>query len=103
MEFSINNGNHFLTFVSPINRDNGYSSEKLGDFESTMELFISEDENGDFSGEIEWTIEKLGMVEHIGIWCNQKKLCDYDGVFELPKEAIELLKHAGFTVGEDFE
>ena len=32
-----------------------------------------------------------------GLWFSKRELCDYDGVYELPKdvvEAIELLKHS---------
>ena len=30
-------------------------------------------------------------------------LIDYDGVFELPKEAIQMLRDMDFYVGEEFE
>jgi hypothetical protein len=41
-------------------------------------------------------------VEQIGLWCEfgTKKILDYDGVFTLPNEAIELLKENGFDLSE---
>lgn len=32
-----------------------------------------------------------------------KELVDYDGVFALPGEVIQLLENAGFIVGDDFK
>ena len=32
-----------------------------------------------------------------------KDLIDYDGVFELPKEVIQILRDMDFYVGEEFE
>ena len=48
---------------------------------------------------IEWDIQTLDECENIGIWCEEgtKTLRDYDGVFQLPDEAIELLKDNGFN------
>jgi hypothetical protein len=37
-----------------------------------------------------------------GLWWNGRRLIDYDGVFELPREVIEVLKAKGFEIGEDF-
>jgi hypothetical protein len=38
----------------------------------------------------------LEITEYIGIWHEDKRVTDYDGVFELPQEAIDLLKENGF-------
>lgn len=37
----------------------------------------------------------------IGLWFEQGELCDYDGVFSLPREVGEMLKDAGYIVAED--
>ena len=37
-------------------------------------------------------------VEHIGIWYNEntREILDYDGVFSVPQEAVDMLKGMGF-------
>jgi hypothetical protein len=45
---------------------------------------------------IEWSIPDMDEVVEIGIWTAGKKVTDYDGVFELPKQAITLLKRNGY-------
>lgn len=52
---------------------------------------------------IEWTCEELEVYETIGIWVEDNKLTDYDGVMSLPKEAAELLREHGIEVSDDFE
>lgn len=49
---------------------------------------------------IEWEVGEEDDFEEIGIWTQGKKVIEYDGVFELPKEAIELLRQAGFVYAE---
>jgi hypothetical protein len=49
---------------------------------------------------IEWNIPSLDTVFNIGIWTEGKKVTEYDGVFELPKEAIELLEENGFDCSQ---
>lgn len=83
-------------FVSPISIENSFTNEFMGDYESTMELFKFTDDHF----HIEWVIDDLDIVEGIGIWCNNKKVTEYDGVFELPLQAIELLKENGFDTSE---
>lgn len=104
IEFSINKkGNHVAKFLSPINRDNGYTNEYLGDFESSMELFLADESNNrNGSGNIEWVVEEADLCEHIGVWWEHGKLVEYDGVFELPQQAVQLLRKFGVTVGKDF-
>jgi hypothetical protein len=36
----------------------------------------------------------------IGIWAEGTRITDYDGVFELPKQAITLLKNSGYYTGD---
>jgi hypothetical protein len=86
-------------FVSVLTLETSMSATptKLGKHTSTMTLYGFElDPNYFF---IEWDIPTLDEVENIGIWCEDgtKELRDYDGVFELPLEAIELLQENGFN------
>lgn len=107
--FSINKyGNHFLTFESPINSDNGYINTYQGEHVSTMELFLHDDpDTGELStktngcGAIEWYVESLDMGANIGLWWRHGKLVDYDGVYELPPEAAKLLKKFGVSTPKD--
>ncbi len=99
MKFITNNrGNLTLTFTSNINVDNGCTNLSQGTHESTMELF--KDNNGVLMG-IEWD-NPIDIV-FIGLWFdNDKRLKDYDGVFELPKQAIKLIRKAGYIVPNEF-
>lgn len=71
--------------------------EVLGKGDCSMKLY----DNGDNTGNIEWYYEINGEGDEvsIGLWFEDgtKTLCDYDGVFELPKEAIELLEKHGYN------
>jgi len=69
--------------------------EELGNFEQTMEL-IKNDEGCHF---IEWDIPEAEETVGIGIELDEgtKNVVGYDGVFELPEQAIELLKKNGFN------
>lgn len=95
------NGNLVGVFTSNINIDNGVSNTSIGTKTSEMELFIDDDGTPSM---IEWVVEDdEEIVEHIGLSFDGKDLDDYDGVFELPKEAILLIKESGYNVSEDFE
>ena len=90
-----------ITFTSNVNVDNGYTNNSIGTFEQTMELFINEDTTNIF---IEWDIPEAEETVLIGIWIdNDDNLIDYDGVFELPKQAIELLRKNNIKVSEEYE
>lgn len=93
-------GNLLLTFNSQLVLETTSAVQELGAHESTMELFTSEHGTPEM---IEWDCPELEMTEHIGLWFDNKTLTDYDGVFELPMEAIKLIRKAGFTVPRDFE
>lgn len=84
-----------ITFTSPIGIDNGYTNASQGIQESTMELFYNEG-----YAWIEWIVEALDLVEHIGIFCQNAPmvLSDYDGVFEMPVEAKKFLRDNGYDV-----
>jgi len=84
-----------ITFVSPIGIDNGFTSTDAGKHQSTMQLFDYEDNINYF---IEWIVEDLDIIQIIGIFCydENKVIHEYDGIFELPKEAVKLLHDNGF-------
>lgn len=88
------------TFESEIFRERSISPnlEPLGKAKSTMTLRMSNDEH---TGYIDWEVEYENGdygYETIGLWFdNQRCLTDYDGVFSLPKEAIELLEECGYN------
>ena len=84
-------------FQAPVNIDNGYTNERVArEVTHHMELFVNGDE-----GTIEWIIEALDTVTHIGVWFTDKTLVDYDGVYEIPTQALDFLEHLGYNV-EDF-
>ena len=85
------------TFTSPVNYDDGYQNNQIAnEVVSTMELYKTYQTGTYF---IEWYIAKLDIVEQIGVFCNQndKVLSDYDGVFDMPKQARQLLEDNGFN------
>lgn len=86
-----------ITFRSPVGIDNGYTNTPQGDNDSTMELLAYD--NGAFA--IEWDIPSLDETILIGIWVDvRKKVIEYDGVFELPAQAVLLLYKNGFDASE---
>jgi hypothetical protein len=88
-----------IQFRTNVNYDNGITSQSMGEMNNEMEMFF---ENG-VPTEIEWVVEDDLFVEHIGLTFERKVLVDFDGVFELPKEAIQMIRAAGFTVPKEFE
>ena len=84
------------TFVANLVSETSYSSTPLGQHQSTMTLYFIDDD----SYFIEWDIPSLETVETIGIYCEDgtKCICDYDGVFEMPEEAKQLLQENDFDL-----
>lgn len=90
------------TFKSAMVREGSWGSDDIGTHKSTMTLYSMDDERG--RGLIEWDIPSLETVVEIGLSFDiRRNLLDYDGTFSLPKQAVELIREAGFTVGEEFE
>lgn len=87
------------TFTAALCLQGSWGGRGLGKHESTMTLYMQED---DKYGCIEWDIPSLDEVEHIGLWFEDGELTDYDGVFSLPREAVELLRENDYVVGPDF-
>lgn len=90
-----------LTFTSPINREysNVAQQRTLGVYKSTMDLYAAEDKMRCF---IEWDIPDLEETYEIGLWCEGGILVDYDGLFQLPIQAVTLLRRNGVTVPQEF-
>lgn len=78
------------------------NAEQLGSFESTMEFYLESGTVQNGVGFIEWDIPDLGRTECIGIWIENNELTDYDGLFCLPNEAINLLEQLGVVINEEF-
>ena len=78
--------------------------ERLGSADNVMELHCDEDNdmwivwNYEFEDGTEGDEVVIGLERTDEGDC--KMITGYDGVFELPKEAIELLKEAGFNTEE---
>lgn len=84
--------------------------EDLGKAKCSMEFFTSDhDKNNKLdksgNGDIVWNYEMENGDEDeigIGIWWENVRITDYDGVFSLPRQAVQLLRKAGLIVGKDF-
>ena len=87
------------TFTTELFSETSYGSTKLGKHESTIDLHSFPEVDPDYYL-IEWDIPALDQMEEIGIWCEEgtKIIRDYDGVFSMPDEVMNLLKEQGFDV-----
>ena len=91
-----------VEFQSPINQEGSWGQRNLAKrTKSVMELYFYKDN----SGFIEWDIPKLDMTEHIGLVfeidpSGKRILTDYDGVFSLPDQAMDLLEQHGVDCAE---
>lgn len=96
-------GNLYLEFESPIGISIGGFNHYQGEFESTMELYVTQGDARNGCGGIEWDVPRLGEVTQIGVWWKNGKATDYDGLAdEMPWQAKELLKRFGLKVPKDF-
>ena len=85
-----------ITHTTQINLEYSSGSVSQGKHGWTMDLYFENDN----TGFIEWDIPSLDRTENIGLWFEidqdgKRTLSDYDGVFSLPSEAIELLRKHG--------
>mgnify|MGYP006285616911 CR=1 FL=1 len=85
-------------FYSPINRESSFGSIPVSDrMFSTMELFWF----CEGAGMIEWCVfdddGECEFVENIGCTWDEdtNEFQEYDGVFDIPREAISLLQSFG--------
>lgn len=92
-----------ITFKAPIYSENSYIAIPHGEHESTMTLRVNDHDHT--KGSIEWDIPSLDCYTTIGLWFEHDRttLSDYDGVFALPHQAIDLLRDNGYIVGDEYE
>ena len=70
---------------------------------NTMRFRKADEEGSPDKYWIEWESSQDDYIE-IGIWVDENdELSDYDGVFSLSHQAVELLEMAGIVVGEDWK
>jgi hypothetical protein len=94
------------TFTAHITSETSFGGTNLGEHESTMTLYLAKDA----TGYIEWDIPGTGDFVSIGLWFEvvpsetgfKLVLTDYDGVFALPTQAIDLLTDNNIEVSDDF-
>jgi hypothetical protein len=90
------------TFRSPINKENSFGQWSVAeDTESTMTLFYYDDN----TGFIEWDIPEIEETVDIGLTFSidkngKRTLTDYDGVFAIPDQALDLLESQKVDVAE---
>ena len=92
------------TFKSSLIMEGSWGEQSLGEHESVMELYLTEDKTRGF---IEWDVPELQELTEIGlrfeVYGDEVVLTDYDGVFSLPYEAIKMLEEAGVFVSAEFK
>lgn len=89
-----------IEFQANLVREYSSSSkvDQLGKSNNRMTLYLSDDKK---HANIEWIYNLDTSQEdsvNIGIIFDGNNVVDYDGVFELPKEAEEFLKSLGYNV-----
>lgn len=96
-----------ITFTTELVSEGSWGSRDLGKHESTMVLYLDGSR-----GLIEWDVPTLETTEEIGLTFEYDSedpksvklvLTDYDGIFSLPMEAIELMRKNGLVVPKEFE
>jgi hypothetical protein len=92
------------TFKSSLIMEGSWGEQSLGEHQSVMELYLTEDKTRGF---IEWDVPELQELTEIGLWFetyeDETVLTNYDGVFSLPYEAIKMLEEAGIFVSAEFK
>jgi hypothetical protein len=93
-----------MIVTSPLVLEGSWGERKLGEHESTLELYY----NKDNTGFIEWDIPSIDRFEYIGLWfefdkVGSRSLVEYDGVMSLNDHAIALLRKNNVFVSKDFE
>ena len=102
-----------LTFTAQLQYEGTWGELQAGKHETTMDLWLLPPVAATRSGFIEWDVPTLEETVEIGLKMETEfntmtgtsytmVLTDYDGVFSLPKQAIELLERNNIFVPEDF-
>jgi hypothetical protein len=101
------------TFTSPINADDGEKHYFIGNARSIMNLWLGTAHTGRINWKLEFLdgaykgkTEELTIDLHFGVgrkvdgmsYREYHRLIGYEGVFELPDEAIALLEEQGYDV-----
>jgi hypothetical protein len=82
-----------IEFTADCHLEGSWGARPLGKLNCSMELF---EQDGDT--QIEFVAGD--DVEHIGIYHDNKVIHDFDGVFDVPEQAIALLKSCGYNTKE---
>lgn len=91
-----------LKFKSPINLDSSFGCRPVARrASSVMELFFYKDGTGC----IEWTVPHYDLYECIGLTfeydrAGKRTLTEYDGIFAIPDQAMDLLERNGVNCTE---
>ena len=92
------------TFKSSLVMEGSWGERSLGEHESVMVLYMTDDNRRGF---IEWDVPELEELTEIGLWfdedADEMVLTDYDGVMSLPAEAVRMLEEIGVRVGIEFK
>jgi len=89
-------------FKSPINLDSSFGCRPVAKrASSVMELYFYKDGTGG----IEWTVPHYDLYEFIGLTFEygvngKRTLTEYDGVFAIPDQAMDLLERHGVDCAE---
>ena len=94
-----------IRFEKELVLENSYSSTNIGKHINEMELFIHPHGK---SGCIVWNYwpenDEDDNETVIGLWFNgNKEIEDYDGVYELPEEAVKLIRDNGYGFDENMK
>ena len=71
-------------------------AKRLGRRRQRMTLYLRDEGHG----LIEWEAGDDGEGATIGLLFEGRRVADYDGVFELPMQAVKLLEAAGYDAAE---
>lgn len=92
------------TFKSSLIMEGSWGERSLGEHESVMALYVTEDGRRGF---IEWDVPDLEELTEIGLWFevygDETVLTGYDGVMSLPAEAAKMLEETGIFVSAEFK
>jgi len=91
-------------FLADVWEEGSWGARHLGRADQEMRLYEGVDAGHGF---IEWEIPSMDRGEEIGLTYemrgDKRALTDYDGVMDLPSEAVELLESAGIIVDQEFK